>query len=145
MFVCRTIKWYVTAHMKFVRESLQGIEESSASFRTQPDIIADVDSYEPHELLDAIFNLVAGYVSIGSGWQFDSVQSLTINLYPYRPTVGAGSFIQTPNRCVTRALSISRTSTKIIVCYGPFLPTFIELVKIQTDYTTTANILMSSI
>ena len=73
MFVCRTIKWYVTAHMKFVRESLQGIEESSASFRTQPDIIADVDSYEPHELLDAIFNLVAGYVSIGSGWQFDSV------------------------------------------------------------------------
>ena len=48
MFVCKMIKWYVTAHMKFVRESFQGIEESSASFRTQPNIIADVDSYETH-------------------------------------------------------------------------------------------------
>ena len=80
--------------MKFVRESLQGIEESSTSFRTQPDIIADVDSYDPQDLLDTLFNLVAGFVSIGSGWQFDSVQSLAINLCPYRPTIGAGSFIE---------------------------------------------------
>ena len=71
-----------------------GIEESSASFRTQPDIIADVDSYEPQELLTELFNLVAGYVSIGSGWQFESVQSLAINLCPYRPTIGTGSFIE---------------------------------------------------
>ena len=96
MFVCRTIKCYVTDNMKFVRESLQGIEESSASFRTQPDIIADVDSYELQDLLDTLFHLVAGYVSIGSGCQFDSVQSLAINLCPYRPTMGAGSFIETP-------------------------------------------------
>ena len=59
--------------MKFVRESLQGIEESSDSFRTQSDIIADVDSYELQELLDTLCNIVAGYVSIGSGWKFDSV------------------------------------------------------------------------
>ena len=40
--------------------------------------------------------MIAGYVSIESGWQFDSVQSLAINLCPYRPTIGAGSFIETP-------------------------------------------------
>ena len=82
--------------MKFVRESLQGIEESSASFRTQPDIIADVDSYEPQELLSELFHLVAGYVSSVSSWLIDSVQSLAINVCPYRPIIGAGSFIETP-------------------------------------------------
>ena len=80
LFVCRTIKWYATAHMKFVRESFQGIEESSASFPTQPDIISDVDSYDFQDLLDTLFNLVAGYVSIGSGWHLESVQSRTLTL-----------------------------------------------------------------
>ena len=74
----------------------KGLKKSSASFRTQPDIIADVDSYEPQELLSELFHLVAGYVSIGSGWQIDSVQSLAINLCPYRPIIGAGFFIETP-------------------------------------------------
>ena len=94
MFVYRKIKWYVTAHIKFVCEGLQGIEESSASFRIQPDNIAD--AYQPQEVLSALFNLVAGYVSIVSDWKFDSVQILAMNLRPYRPTVGARSFIETP-------------------------------------------------
>ena len=58
--------------------------------------MADVSTYDPKELLVILFNHVANFLSIGSGWRFDSVQSLAISLCPFRPTIGAGSFIQTP-------------------------------------------------
>ena len=143
VFVCRTIKWYVTAHMKFVRESLQGIEKSSSSFRTHPDIISDVDSYEPQDLLDALFNLVAGYVSIGSGWQFESVQSLAINLYPYRPTIGAGSFIETPKSLYNKGVVNIQNEHDDYCLLWSFSLTSTELRETQTDSITTANILMN--
>ena len=59
--------------MNFIREGLQRIVENSASLRTQPDIIAAVDSYEQKELLNALFNLVAGYVSIDSGLKSSAI------------------------------------------------------------------------
>ena len=77
--VCRTIKWYVMARMKFVREGLQRIEENSASFWTQSDIVADADAYEAQERLTVLCNLVSGYISIGSVWKLASVHSLDIN------------------------------------------------------------------
>ena len=39
---------------------------------------------------------MANFLSVGSGWRFDSVQSLAISLCPFRPTIEAGSFIETP-------------------------------------------------
>ena len=39
---------------------------------------------------------MANFLSVESGWRFDSVQSLAISLCPFRPTIGAGSYIETP-------------------------------------------------
>ena len=77
---CRSIKWYVAAQTNFTREGLQGIEDSSASFRNRLDIIASVDSHKPQELLKLLFNLDTAYVSITSVWKFDSIPILAINL-----------------------------------------------------------------
>ena len=86
----------MTAEISFVRESIQGDEQTTATLRTSPEIMADVSTYDPKELLVILFNHVANVLSVGSGWRFDSVQSLAISLCPFRPTIGAGSFIQTP-------------------------------------------------
>ena len=65
-------------------------------FRTTPQIMSDVSAYDPKELLVILFNHVTNFLSVGSGWRFDSADSLAISLCPYRPTIGAGSFIDTP-------------------------------------------------
>ena len=95
-YISRTIRWYVTAEISFVRESIQSNEQTTATFRTSPEIMADIAVYDSKELLVILFNHVANFLSVGSGWRFDSVQSLAISLCPFRPTIGAGSFIQTP-------------------------------------------------
>ena len=56
----------------------------------------DIAVYDTKELLVILFDHVANFLSVGSGWRFDSVQSLAISLCPFRSTIGAGSFIQTP-------------------------------------------------
>ena len=95
-FFCRTIRWYVTVEITFVRESIQGDEHITASFRTIPEIMADVSTYDPKELLIILFDHSAIFLPVGSGWRCDSVQNLTISLCPFRSTVGAGSYIETP-------------------------------------------------
>ena len=96
LYVSGTIRWYVTAEISFSRESIQGDEQTTAKFRTSPEITADVSAYDPKELLLILFINMANFLSVGSGWRFDSVQSLAISLCPFRPTIGAGSFIDTP-------------------------------------------------
>ena len=89
-YVSRTIRWYVTAEVSFTRESIQSDEQTTATFCTSPEIMADVTTYDPKELLVILFNHVANFLSVGSGWRFDSVQSLAISLCSFRPTIGAG-------------------------------------------------------
>ena len=86
----------MTGEITFIRESIQGDEDTTASFDTTPENMADVTTYDHKELLVILFNRVAKFLSVGSGWRFDSVLSLSISLCPFRPTIGAGSFIETP-------------------------------------------------
>ena len=95
VYVSRSILWYVTVDISFIRESIQGDEQTTASFSTSPEIMADVSAYDPKELLVILFNHVANFLYVGSGWRFDSVHSLAISLYSFRPTIGAGSYIET--------------------------------------------------
>ena len=44
--------------------------------------MADIAVYDPKELLVILFDHVANFLSVGSGWRFDSVQSLAISLCP---------------------------------------------------------------
>ena len=91
----------------FVRESIQGDEQTTVSFRTTPEIMADVLAYDPKELLVILFNQVANFLSVGNGISFDSVQSLAISLCPFRPTIGAGSYIQTPKSLHSNILNLN--------------------------------------
>ena len=100
IYVSRTIRWYVTVEITFIRESIQGAEQTTATFRTSPEIMADVSVYDPKELLVILFNHVANFLSVGSGWRFDSVRSLALSLCPFRATIGAGSYIDTPKSLI---------------------------------------------
>ena len=86
----------MTVEITFVRESIEGDKQITATFLITPEIMADVSAYDQRELLVILFNYVANFLSVGSGWRFDSVQSLAISLCQVRPTVGARSYIQTP-------------------------------------------------
>ena len=87
---------YVTAEITFNRDSIQDDEETTATFRTSIQIMADDSAYDPKELLVTLFNQVANFLSVGSSWRFDSIHSLTISLCPFRPIIGARSYIYTP-------------------------------------------------
>ena len=122
---CRAIRWYVTVEIIFVRESIQGDEQTTATFRTSPEIMTDVSAYDQRELLVIFFNHVTNFLSVGSGWRFDSVQSLAINLCQFRPTIGAGSFIQTPESLHNKSL-ISKILKTITASSGAFSRIFIQ-------------------
>ena len=51
----------------FIRESIQGDEQITATFRTSPEIMADVTTYDWKELFVILFNHVANFLSVGSG------------------------------------------------------------------------------
>ena len=102
-YVSRTIRRYVTAEISFIRESIQGDEQTTATFRTSPEIMAEVTTYDPKELLVILFNHVANFLSVGSGWRFDSVQNLAIYLCLFRPTIGAGPSYKRPSPYTVRS------------------------------------------
>ena len=106
-YVSRTIRWYVTVEISFIRESIQGDEQTTATFHTSPEIMFDVSAYDQRERLVILFNHVANFLSIGRGWRFDSVQSLAICRCPFRATIGAGSYIQTPKSLHKKVVIIS--------------------------------------
>ena len=72
-YIFRTIRWYVTVEISFVRESIQGDEQTTATFRTSPEIMADGSTYDPKELLVILFDHAANFLSVESWWRFDSV------------------------------------------------------------------------
>ena len=127
VFLCfRTIRWYVTAEISFIRESIQGDEQTTATIRTSPQIMADVSAYDPKELLIILFNHVVNFLSVGSGWRFDSVQSLAISLCSFRPTIGAGSFIDTPKSLYKKESLIFNILKTNTASYGAFSRTYTE-------------------
>ena len=103
-YVSRTIRWYVTVEITFIRESIEGDEQTNATIRTTPEIMAGVSAYDPKELLVSLFNHASNFLSVGSGWRFDSVQSLAISLCPFRPTIGAESYIETPKSMYSKGV-----------------------------------------
>ena len=94
----------MTAEISFIRESIQGDEQTRATFRTSTEIMVDVTAYDPKEHWVILFNHVANFLSVGSGWRFDSVRSLAISLCPFRSTIGAGSFTQTPKSLYSKGV-----------------------------------------
>ena len=103
-YVSRTIRWYVTAEISFIRESIQGDEQTTVTFFTSPEIMADVTTYDQKEHLVILFNHVANFLSVGNGWRFDSVRSLAISLCPFPPTIGARSYIDTPKSLYSKGV-----------------------------------------
>ena len=115
----------MTVKITFVRESIQGDKHTTASFRTITEVMADVSTYDSKELLVILFDHVATFLSVGSGWHFDSVQSLAISLCPFRPTVGAGSYIETSKSLHNKEVLNIHILKTIIVSSGAFSRIFI--------------------
>ena len=140
-YICRTIRWYVTVEISFVRESIQGDEHTTASFRTTPEIMADVTTYDHRELLIILFNHVASFISVGSGWRFDSVLSLSISLCSFRPTIGAGSFIETIKSLHKKGVLNIKNKDDDYCFIWCILEHIYRVEKIPADFHTTRTIL----
>ena len=92
------------AKSTFIRERIHGDVQTSATCRTTPAVMAYVSTYDPKELLVILFNHVTNFLSLGCGRRLDSEQCLAISLRPFRPTIGAESFINTHNSLCSRVL-----------------------------------------
>ena len=57
-YVSRTIRWYVTVEISFIRKIIHGDEKTTATFRTSPEIMTDVSIYDQKELLIILFKYV---------------------------------------------------------------------------------------
>ena len=112
--------------ISFIRESIQGDKQTTATFRTSPEIMADVTAYDPKELLLILFNHVDNFLSLGSGWRFDSIQSLAISLFPARPTIRAGSFIDTSKSLYSKGILNIQNLKDDSVSYGAFSRIYTE-------------------
>ena len=58
----------------------------------------------PERTFCYFFNHVVIFLSVESGWCFDSVQSLAISRCPFRRTIGAGFYIQTPKSLYSKGV-----------------------------------------
>ena len=124
-YVCIAIRWCVTAEITFIRESIQDDEQANTSFRTTPEITADVDSYDQRELFVILFNQVSNFLFVGSGWRIDSVPRLSISLCHFRPTIVAGFCIQILKFLHSKGVKHKKIMM-IIASYGPFSGIYTE-------------------
>ena len=114
-------------------------KQITATFRTSPEIMADVSAYDQRELLVVLFNHAANFLSVGSGWRFDSIQSLTISLCPSVRLSGPGPSYKRLSRFTVKQALISKILKTISASYGPFSRTYIELISTPINCTTTTT------
>ena len=92
------IKFYTTMDIKFYRSTADGqLQETTARFRTSPDILSDIAMFDPIAIAREFTSSVENFNRRGSGWTVDLVVDFYITLAPHRPTQ-CSSYVPTPQK-----------------------------------------------
>ena len=71
------------------RTTPQGTQHTDARFRSPPEIISDVNTFDNQSVIDNLYKSLDVFEANGSGWEFDYIISFMISYAQYNP-VGGG-------------------------------------------------------
>ena len=64
------IKYYYTTEISMSRMTPQGTQHIDARFRTPPEIISDVNTFDNQSVIDNLYKSLDVFEANGSGWKF---------------------------------------------------------------------------
>ena len=105
-----SIKVKLILSIKFIKENpaTGQIDINHSHFHTDPEIITEAsdlsDLYD--QMVNKIFESIQSFNNRGSGWQFDRVEHLDININPYNP-LSASSYIKLPGNLADKKAIIN--------------------------------------
>src|SRR5664279_143372 len=86
------IKWFVTAHVEFVRETDLGLQSSDAYFRSSPS--TDI-YFDETDLIQNLEAQVGNFNERSSSWRLARILEFTVSTGAYRP-LAAATWFPTP-------------------------------------------------
>ena len=89
------IKYFFTTEISMSRTTPQGTQHTVARFRTPPEIISDVNTFDNQSVIDNLYESLDVFEANGSGWEFDYVITFMISYAQYNP-VGGGTYFPSP-------------------------------------------------
>ena len=94
------LTFYMVYKCKLIKFNAEGIEEiKDVFFPIRNRRLLHMDDFENEydDGINGINNQLGKYMGEGSGWQMDSITSVTLNIAKYNPIRGS-SYIETPKR-----------------------------------------------
>ena len=98
------IKYYFTTEIAMSRTKPQGTQHTVARFRTPPEIISYVNTFDNQSVIDNLFKSLDVFECNGSGWEFDYIISFMISYAQYNP-VGGDTYFPSPESLLGQGCS----------------------------------------
>ena len=115
-----SIKVKLILTVRFIKENpaTGNIDINIWYFPTDPVIITEATdlSNQYNTMTSRIFELIQNFQNRGSGWQFDRVEHLDININPYNP-LSASSYIPLPKKLADKKAIINVKNEKDNECF----------------------------
>ena len=102
------VKLIITVRFTKENPTTGKIDINVYSFASKMEIVTEAtDLYVLYDhMVDVIFELIQNFNNRGSGWQFDRVEHLDININPYNP-LSASSYIELPGNLAEKKAIIN--------------------------------------
>ena len=86
-------KYFFTTEISMSRMTPQGTQHTVARFRTPPEIISDVNTFDNQSVIDNLYKSLDVFEANGSGREFDYVITFMISYAQYNPVGGGGWYL----------------------------------------------------
>ena len=107
------IKYFITTEISMSRTTPQDKQHTVTRFRTPPEIISDVNTFDNQSIIDNLYKSLDVFEAKGSGWEFDYVISFMISYAQYN-RVGVVPTSPLQNLCWAR-VCLTLRMTKIVI------------------------------
>ena len=128
------VKFILT--VKFTKENpaTGNIDTNIWYFPTDPEIVTESTDLSNLyiTMTSRIFELIQNFQNRGSGWQFDRVEHLDININPYNP-LSASSYIPLPDKLAKKKAIINVKNEKDHECFKWAITSAVFPVKKHVD------------
>ena len=116
----RSLKVKLILSIKFIKENpaTGQIDINHSHFHTDPEIVTEsTDLSDLYiKMTNKIFESIQNFNNRGSGWQFDRIEHLDININPYNP-ISTSSYIKLPKELASKKAIINVKNEKDHECF----------------------------
>jgi hypothetical protein len=110
------IRWYVSMHALFHRQTDAGLQETEGGFRTQVYTATDSADVDYAAVRAELNRDVERVTNVGSGWTLTAILRFVIRIAQYRPLAGS-SFIPTPASLMAKQALINVYNPDDSMCF----------------------------